>query len=348
MKEKVDKQYSETKKTFISFIIPVYNTNDTMLSRCIQSVINLENNDIEVIIVNDGSTKIETINCLKSYSGNNNIIVINKENGGPAVARNVGIDYSRGEYLVFLDSDDMIATAKFKKIIEILNRNMDVDVLYHTFDVVDNNEKTIKKGNDTGDIIKFECLNSNRNMKDKLVKSISFDNGTVWAKIYSKKLISNLRFNSKLKYCEDNLFNLLLNKLANKFQCVYISAYIHSENPESLCHKYNPTASNDFSNSIQELEKQCISSSDLYDFYRTAIFLFYINHVLVLEIFNNKNSNIFMNKCKQARKILNSEPYRHALDNIQEKDLTMRQKIVYKFLKKKFIWIAYKLYFLRR
>lgn len=348
MKENVNTQYLESKKTYISFIIPVYNTNNTMLSCCIQSVLNLKNDCVEIIIINDGSTKDETISFLKKCSENSKIIIVNKENGGPALARSVGIDYSRGEYLVFLDSDDMIETDKFNKIIAILNRNKDVDILYHTFDVVDNNGRIIKKGNNTEDIIRFECFNANRDMKDKLVKSLSFDNGTVWAKIYKRSLISDLRFNSKLKYCEDNLFNSLLNRVASKFIGVDISAYIHSENPDSLCHKYNPNAANDFSVAIQELEKQYIHSNNLNGFYRTAIFFFYINHVLVLEVFNSKNSKGFIRKCRQAKNILSNEPYKHILDNIQVESLTMRQKIVYKFLKKRLVWIAYKLYFFGR
>ena len=345
---KKEEQLLEGNNIFISFIIPVYNTEKNMLKRCIKSVIDLNCKNIEIIIVNDGSTENETINCLNEFSELNNIIVINKQNEGPSIARNIGMDYANGEYLFFLDSDDMIETRNLEKIIEILSQNPDVDVVYHSFDIVDDNGDIIQKGNDKKDIVKVSFSNSDRNIKSKLISDLGFDNGTIWAKFYKKTIVNNIRFDPELKYCEDNLFNILVSRNVNKLLALYIDSYIHFENPKSLCHKYNPNASIEFSLSIKKLREQLYDANNENNFHKTVIYHFYINHVLLLQVFNDRNKKTFISRCRQAKAILNSEPYINSLNNIDSTELTLREKIVYCFLKKKLVWIAYKLYFLCR
>lgn len=332
-------------KTHISFIIPVYNTNSIMLERCIKSVLNLGCNDIEIVIINDGSTEIETINVLKAFSKYNNIIVINKDNEGPAIARNVGIESSNGEYIVFLDSDDMIETNRFKKVLQILKKYPDTDVLFHSFDIIDENNSIVKIGYNTNDILSFSCLSSNKNILKKTIDCLGFDNAVIWSKIYKKTAISNVRFDSQLKYCEDNIFNISLTKNCNKFLGIYINAYIHTINPQSLCHKYNPNASKDFSVTIEKMKEQLETSSDINQFYRIVVFHFYVRHVLALQVFNKQNKSNFIFCCKQAKEILYSESYKQAFNNIKLTGLSVREKVVYKLLKRRLFWVAYKVYF---
>lgn len=93
------------KSDLLSVIIPIYNT-DKYLNKCIDSVINQTYNNLEIILVDDGSTDKSPEIC--DYYGNNDnrIKVIHKKNGGLSDARNTGVSVSTGEYLVFLDSDD--------------------------------------------------------------------------------------------------------------------------------------------------------------------------------------------------------------------------------------------------
>ena len=95
------------KTTAISIIIPVYNV-DKYLDDCLSSVFRQTLKNIEVVIINDGSTD-NSINIIKKYQNEyNNIILIEQENKGLSVARNVGIEHATGKYITFLDSDDFI------------------------------------------------------------------------------------------------------------------------------------------------------------------------------------------------------------------------------------------------
>lgn len=89
----------------ISIIIPVYNV-EKYIKRCVDSLLNQTYKNIEIILINDGSTD-NTIRIIKeNYRKNKNIILINQKNSGPAVARNNGIKHAKGKYVMFIDSDD--------------------------------------------------------------------------------------------------------------------------------------------------------------------------------------------------------------------------------------------------
>ena len=92
----------------ISIIIPIYNS-DKYLLECLNSVINQSFLDFEVLCVNDGSTDRSKDICEQYVRKDKRFRLYNQENAGVSVARNLGIEQAQGEYLCFLDSDDVIA-----------------------------------------------------------------------------------------------------------------------------------------------------------------------------------------------------------------------------------------------
>lgn len=101
----------------VSVIVPVYNV-ENYLNRCLTSLANQTLEDIEVIIVNDGSTD-NSEDIIKQYiSSNNNFVYLKKENGGLGSARNFGLKYAKGEYIAFLDSDDYVERNTYKMMYE--------------------------------------------------------------------------------------------------------------------------------------------------------------------------------------------------------------------------------------
>lgn len=99
----------------ISVIIPIYNA-EMFLRQCIDSVISQENTDIEIILVDDGSTDSSVAICDEAERKYNSVVVIHKKNGGVSSARNMGIRRATGEYIFFVDSDDEMAPEAVKKI----------------------------------------------------------------------------------------------------------------------------------------------------------------------------------------------------------------------------------------
>lgn len=126
-----------------SVIVPVYNVEE-YLEKCVNSIINQQFNDYELILVDDGSTDKSGAICDKLVSENKdkvNIKTIHQENKGLGGARNTGIEAASGEYMFFIDSDDTIVEEALQELAEYVNEN-DVDIV--TFDIA----KVDEKGND--------------------------------------------------------------------------------------------------------------------------------------------------------------------------------------------------------
>ena len=125
------------KKPVFSIIIPVYNV-EKYVKRCIESVINQDFEDYEIILVNDGSTD-SSLEICKQYTNNSHVTIISKENEGPSSARNCGMQCSCGKYIVFLDSDDSIAPGSLRQLYEV-TKTYDSDLFCI-------NAKTVNGGN---------------------------------------------------------------------------------------------------------------------------------------------------------------------------------------------------------
>ncbi|MDY3267295.1 MAG: glycosyltransferase [Phocaeicola sp.] len=101
-------------KPLISIIIPVYNAEST-LRKCIDSIINQKFTDWELLLVDDGSIDQSAQICDEYADNNSRIKVIHKENGGVSSARNLGLDNSCGEFIMFVDSDDFLVNNSINK-----------------------------------------------------------------------------------------------------------------------------------------------------------------------------------------------------------------------------------------
>lgn len=113
----------------VSVIIPVYNSG-VFLDEAIQSCLNSTYPCIEIVVVDDGSTDVETMQILRSQQWPDNVTIVHKENGGPASARNLGIKNSFGEFIFFLDSDNKIQSDYLVKAYKVLESNPSVGVVY--------------------------------------------------------------------------------------------------------------------------------------------------------------------------------------------------------------------------
>lgn len=126
-------------KIKISVVIPCYNSSkyiiETLDSITKQSIIDY----VEIIVVNDGSTdnSKEIVEKFIEENQSINISLINQENKGPSIARNFGADHAKGEYLVFIDSDDKIHPKYLEKCIEILKNNPKIEIVYSNAEYFD-------------------------------------------------------------------------------------------------------------------------------------------------------------------------------------------------------------------
>ena len=129
---------------FLSVIIPVYKV-EKYLNRCVDSVLNQDFKDIEVILVDDGSPDGCPAICDEYAQKDNRVKVIHKKNGGLSSARNVGIEIAQGEYLAFLDSDDAWAENKLGEVMKHLQQaNVDM-LLFSSCDELEDGRRYQRK-----------------------------------------------------------------------------------------------------------------------------------------------------------------------------------------------------------
>lgn len=126
----------------ISIIVPIYNAEE-FLGECIESILNQSYINIEIILVNDGSTDSSLNICNKYKEMDNRIKIISKSNSGVSDTRNIGISNALGKYICFTDADDMLKN-DFVKVLYTEMVNNEVDIVFCNFEY-DYNGKLIKK-----------------------------------------------------------------------------------------------------------------------------------------------------------------------------------------------------------
>ncbi len=172
----------------VSVIIPAYNCENT-ICRTVDSILNQFYKNIEIIIINDGSTD-DTKKVVKKYG---NVILYNNENKGVCYSRNFGIKKAKGDYILFVDADDTIDENFISEMI-----------------------KALKNGQLTGGKIKkIEVSKSSHILQQKSFYSkeefisalISGEiDGYIWRYLFNKKTLDKIQFNEKLSYMEDTVF----------------------------------------------------------------------------------------------------------------------------------------------
>lgn len=184
----------------ISIIIPVYNS-EKYLKKCLDSIVNQTYKNLEIIIVNDGSTDGSEKICKEYESNDDRVIYLYKENGGLPSARNMGLEHASGDYIGYVDSDDYCELDMFEYLItKAVENNADVARCSFFFEY-ENNGKTEE--------VIYEKENVVDN-KDEQITDLLLNghlSGVVWNKIYKFDKVKNIRFDSKYSCNEDLDYN---------------------------------------------------------------------------------------------------------------------------------------------
>ena len=196
----------------ISIIIPAYNASK-YIRRCIVSLLNQTYKNIEIIVINDGSTD-NTLEMIKDY----NIKIINQKNSGVSSARNKGLEIATGDYITFIDSDDYVEKDYIESIIKIIDE--------YNYDIIETPllfEANIKNKVTFYTEYKIENERKSLNFDHEY-----FDNELryVIGVFYKKSVINNIIFDEKVRCYEDNMFNLRI-KLNSKSYYFYPKCFYH-------------------------------------------------------------------------------------------------------------------------
>lgn len=298
----------------ISVIIPIFNTRK-FLNKCLDSLLNQSLTDIEIICVDDGSTD-NSLKILKSYANKDDRVkVLTRENNGAGAARNLGLKYVNGKYILFVDSDDWFEEDGLKLLYDKAEQ-LNVDLLL--FDSIEhkiNNQVTerkyFNKNEDDFSNLVFDYHYKN----NKLVMNSFF---VPWTKLYRTKFLldKNIKF-SEIPIFEDMFFNVAVTTLASKI------AYY----PKILYH-YNRLNSSSITSDIKYGAKALII---------TGVYKNIENFLRKNNFYEELEPNYILSKIKEYINVLNRihEDYKEILFNKIKEDfinLNLFNKDIFKNL----------------
>lgn len=184
---------------FFSIIIPIYNTQEAKLCKCLDSILHQDYSDYECLMVDDGSKGV-TAKFIDEYTTKDNrFVAIHKENGGVSSARNKGLEQAKGEWICFVDSDDWIKPNHLSSLVNAISDK--VDIVLCGFEDVYKEETKIHSYKDNNYIGKSGCRQF-LSETDVLWYMIP------WDRIFRASIIKeqDIRFNTSLPISEDRLF----------------------------------------------------------------------------------------------------------------------------------------------
>ena len=304
----------------VSIIVPVYKA-EKYFKRCIDSILNQTFSDYELILVDDGSPDNCPEICDKFAESDKRVKVIHKNNGGVSSARNAAIDIAKGEYLMFVDSDDYVENQILQYLYDkIVKADADFFLSGLVMEFTDINDNVVKS-------IKYGMPDKEYSVKE-LLESIRIDFEIIcisgpWCKIYKKSIIDkcNIRFNTSLNLGEDTYFNLMyLDNCEKIITGSGIHYHYSRSNNESLFSRYNKYDYESIEfvyDKMRELyiKKKCSERS---------ISQFEYNYIFSLigsikRDFINKDKNDYQYRICQIKKIISNKHIQKSLKHIKSK-----------------------------
>ena len=331
-----------------SVILPVYNSEKTV-EKAIKSVLNDQNFNVELIVINDGSTDNSEY-IINKYINDKRLSYYYQENSGVSAARNYGISVAKGEYISFLDSDDYFSPDAFTKLTKIINK-YESDIIgfgfyLESFDINNIIKKT--NANSISQILDFDISNASSELK-YIFNSSKILIQTSWNKIFKRKLIfeNNLKFNTNLVCYENLTFIFDIMSVCKKITFVSDILYHYCSYDQIVSDVLLKRKKTDLTYDVSVCMKKYIKIADKYNY--TSDFRFFM-YEQFLKDFTYCSKKIFMpenNISKKERLKL----FSNFLDN--EMFLYLKQKYVgsYKFYKliyflheNKLDFLAYEIY----
>ena len=307
----------------VSIIIPIYNV-EKYLNKCISSIANQTYKNLEILLVNDGSPDRCPEMCDGWTKNDDRIKVIHKENGGPSDARNAGLEYANGEYLLFVDSDDYIELDLVEKVLYSVNGH-DFVLFGYFIENLDENDCLISK----------KPCDFNR---ENLLSMLSVV-GYIWNKMYKRSFITKkqIHFQKGVSLLEDVLFNE--KAFAEAESIGYLNEplyhYIHRKR-KSLVNQYHQTA----------YELHSLSMNCTKNIFSNSFFGKHYSEIVIAEkhfgglqycfsnLFYYKNELLYSIKVKKIKDMLNDQLTKQYLPLF--KPMGFKSKVMYFFIKHKF------------
>lgn len=221
----------------ISVVVPVYNVGQ-YLNECVDSILNQRFTDFEVLLVDDGSTDSSGKICDEYAAKDKRVRAFHKKNGGLSSARNYGIEQSKGDYVIFIDSDDLWLSPDCLSELYKYASGKELDVVRFEYQAVDENLTPLEQ-------ITFDKTG----IQDRILTNYEMVryaiSGEWFAVLYliRKEILSNIRFDEKVKFQEDIDFYCRL-FASRELKCGYLDKRYYAYRKRTASMTTSPKISN--------------------------------------------------------------------------------------------------------
>lgn len=327
----------------ISIIIPIHNTSDILLKKCVESILRQTYKDIEVLLVDDGSTEEIAMNCDNIAKRDRRIKVFHQTNRGVSMSRNVGIEKSTGDYIMFVDSDDTIDDNMCSEMLRHLQKEKaDVVISGYYRDYSNGKSEKVIWNNP---ITVFKTEEDRRYLISNMLQP---ENGLAycWGKLFKKEFLNDnsLRLDSELSMGEDVEFSYRVLKHADNVCYLSRPLYHYFFNTNSVVRSFRSSIAEDYIKSIQ------ILGEDLLKCYKSdrricqSYYNLVLYHLLLTMInysFHPQNPEKRRDKLKNFKKLCNFPIYKKALHHVEYHCFSITRAIPLFFIVHKMYVFAY-------
>lgn len=334
----------------ISFVIPVYNS-EKYLNQCVASILNNRSKDIEVILVDDGSKDRSGKICDELAETDSRIKVIHQENKGICCARNAGLLEASGEWISFVDNDDIIEENAVDFILDDLDEEF--DIIYYGFDEFRNENNIVNEKRNVkretiiyeGDDIKklqWDCMcryKDNKPLMDLRLLT------TPWGKIYRRNFLesNNLKFVDGMRREEDVSFNMMCLACCSKNKYVDYKMYHYRQFVFSESHSYKKNIVYEAEQALsiyKEIIKQYYEGrKDIQELYEFRV-LWELLYCVVLDSAHINNPKKYKERKKDFNNLFNNKDFYKAITECDINRLGTIHRILGKSIKYKQFFVV--------
>ena len=319
----------------VSIIIPVYNTPKDLLVTCIQSINQQNYSNVEVILIDDGSTELSTISTLHELENNHNLLVFHESNGGVSFARNKGTKYASGKYIMYVDSDDILfpeSIAVGIDIAESKGADMVLGCLIKTRTIIDlnlknTNHKLLDITEEKYDVLRSVYLNQNPLELKSFCTNGCISRGPV-ARLIKAKIAKQIAFPTDIAVGEDIIWNMRLLKVVNKICLCNDAWYGYVIHDNSAIRKYYGNRElivSDYLKCLEEENKDfCNNNIDIYC--NNIVMEFYC--ILRYELMSEECLMTKKEKNNYVHSLLKKEPWVLLANKKNRKTLSLKHKLL--------------------
>ncbi|OCS87057.1 glycosyltransferase family 2 protein [Caryophanon latum] len=333
----------------ISVIIPIYNVAD-YLEICLQSILNQNFKDFEVILVNDGSEDDSLKICEKYIDLDNRMKLINQSNKGVSTARNNGMKQAHGEYLVFIDPDDWIESSMLEKLYNKVTK-LNLNIVLCAYSEIFNGNRKIISLETSNDLLESAAILDE--LIGPMISSENLDSnitpvmGSACRAIYKKSFLESesICFDSSLPLMEDLCFMIQILSNVNQVGVINEPLYNYVNRESSASIKYRAN--------MYDIQKKVYSKiEDLISVHINGKIEEYLNNryitIRIVSIINEvSNPNgTFKETLKYIKKICSDFKFLSLVETLDVRKYTLRKKVLYYMFRKQLflgIYLYYKL-----